>query len=411
MNQPDLSSVPLFAALPASAQNEISALLKPVSVPPGNVFIHEGDPGDSLCLILDGEIEIIKAEGTEDERLLRVQGPGTFVGEMSLFDRSGRRTATVRAKTQVQAATMTLADFDALLRHQPDLAIEVLRVLSLRLRDADNATIRDLHQKNLQLEQAYAALQAAQAQLVDKAKLEHELAMAREIQQSILPQALPLLPGYQFGTLMAPVRAVGGDFYDFIPLSSGTLGIVVADISDKGLPAAIFMALTRSLVRAEALRGVFPAEVLRRVNRHLLDMNDAGMFVTVLYGILHARTGQFLYARAGHELPVVISPAGETLAIPADSGQILGLLPEPNLDEEAISLAKGGKLVLYTDGVTDSMNVEGEPFGRDRLAEIIQKQGGAAAQVVCDRVMESLAAYQGATAQFDDCTMVVVSAV
>ncbi len=411
MSLPDLSHVPLFAALPASAQREIAAMLKHVSVPPGSVFIHEGDPGDSLCLILDGEIEVIKAEGTGDERLLRVQGPGTFVGEMSLFDRTGRRTATVRAKTQVQAATMTLADFDALLRRQPDLAIEVMRVMSLRLRDADNATIRDLHQKNVQLEQAYAALQAAQAQLVDKAKLEHELAMAREIQQSILPQALPLLPGYQFGTLMAPVRAVGGDFYDFIPLSSGTLGIVVADISDKGLPAAIFMALTRSLVRAEALRGVFPAEVLRRVNRHLLDMNDAGMFVTVLYGILHARTGQFLYARAGHELPVVISPSGEALAIPADSGQILGLLPEPNLDEEAISVSKGGKLVLYTDGVTDSMNVEGEPFGRDRLEEIIQKQGRASAQVVCDRVMEALAAHQGATAQFDDCTMVVVSAV
>ncbi len=411
MSLPDLSHVPLFAALPASAQREIAAMLKHVSVPPGSVFIHEGDPGDSLCLILDGEIEVIKAEGTGDERLLRVQGPGTFVGEMSLFDRTGRRTATVRAKTQVQAATMTLADFDTLLRRQPDLAIEVMQVLSLRLRDADNATIRDLHQKNVQLEQAYAALQAAQAQLVDKAKLEHELAMAREIQQSILPQALPLLPGYQFGTLMAPVRAVGGDFYDFIPLSSGTLGIVVADISDKGLPAAIFMALTRSLVRAEALRGVFPSEVLRRVNRHLLDMNDAGMFVTVLYGILHARTGQFLYARAGHELPVVISPSGEALAIPADSGQILGLLPEPNLDEEAISVSKGGKLVLYTDGVTDSMNVEGEPFGRDRLAEIIQKQGGASAQVVCDRVMEALAAHQGAAAQFDDCTMVVVSAV
>lgn len=407
----DISFVPLFASLPAVAQQEIAALLRPISVAPGAILIREGDPGDSFCVVLDGEIEVIKALGTEDERLLRVQGRGSFVGEMSLFERSGRRTATVRAKTAVTVATLTLADFDALLHRQPVLGYELVRVMSLRLRDADNATIHDLHQKNQQLEQAYAALQAAQAQLVDKAKLEHELQMARSIQQSILPQQLPSLSGYDFGAVMSPAQAVGGDFYDFIPLGSGSLGIVVADISDKGLPAAIFMALTRSLVRAEALRGVFPAEVLRRVNRHLLDMNDAGMFVTVLYGILHARTGQFLYARAGHELPIVVGPTGEVLAVAAESGQILGLLPDPTLDEEAISLPKGGKLVLYTDGVTDAMDGDGEAFGRERLNAIVARHAGASAQAVCDLMMEAVLAHEGAAAQFDDFTMVVTSAV
>lgn len=410
MNRLDISCVPLFAALPDAARNEIAAGLRPVSLPPGGILIHEGDPGDSFYIILEGEIEIIKALGSDDERLLRVQGRGSFVGEMSLFERNGRRTATVRARTAVEAATMTLADFDALLHRQPALAYEVMRVMSLRLRDADNATIRDLHQKNLQLEQAYAALQSAQVQLIDKAKLEHELQMARAIQQSILPQRLPELPGYDFGALIAPAQAVGGDLYDFIPLGSGSLGIVVADISDKGLPAAIFMALTRSLVRAEALRGVFPAEVLRRVNRHLLEMNDAGMFVTVLYGILHARTGQFLYARAGHELPLVVGPGGDLLAVPTESGQILGLLPDLLLDEEAISLPKGGKLVLYTDGVTDTMNDEGEPFGRQRLSAAVAVHVAAAAQAVCDGVMEAVCSHQGAAAQFDDLTMVVVAA-
>lgn len=407
----DITCVPLFASLPADAQQEIAASLRQISLAPGAILIGEGDPGDSFCIILEGEIEVIKAAGTEDERLLRVQGAGSFVGEMSLFERKGRRTATVRARTNVEAAAMMLADFDALLHRQPALAYEVMRVMSLRLRDADNATIRDLHQKNQQLEQAYAALQEAQAQLVDKAKLEHELQMARAIQQSILPQQLPDLPGYDFGALIAPAQAVGGDFYDFIPLGSGSLGIVVADISDKGLPAAIFMALTRSLVRAEALRGVFPAEVLRRVNRHLLDMNDAGMFVTVLYGILHARTGQFLYARAGHELPVVAGPTGDILAVPSESGQILGLLPDPVLDEEAISLPKGGKLVLFTDGVTDAMDEEGEAFGRERLCATVAVHAAGPAQAVCDGVMQAVLLHQGAAAQFDDFTMVVASAI
>jgi sigma-B regulation protein RsbU (phosphoserine phosphatase) len=210
--------------------------------------------------------------------------------------------------------------------------------------------------------------------------------------------------------MMAPARAVGGDFFDFIPLSRDDLGIVVADVSDKGMSAAIFMALTRSLVRAEASRGVFPAEVLRRINHHLLDMNQAEMFVTVLYGILHGQNGEFLYARAGHELPILLDAAGEAVAIPHGRGQLLGLLPDVDLDEQMITVPQGGRLLFCTDGVTDAVNAIDEQFGLQRLLAAAQQIPGQSAQSLCDHLQATLLAFQGDAVQFDDITLVVVQA-
>ncbi len=232
--------------------------------------------------------------------------------------------------------------------------------------------------------------------------------LAHELQQSILPQEMPSLPGYSFAAMMTPARAVGGDFFDFIPLGHEDLGIVVADVSDKGMPAAIFMALTRSLVRAEASRGVFPAAVLRRVNHHLLDMNQAGMFVTVLYGILHSKTGEFLYARAGHELPIVLDDAGHAIATPHGCGQLLGLLTDPALDEQVITVPPAGRLLLCTDGVADAANAAGEQFGQQRLLAAARRASVHSAQSLRDELQAALLAFQGGAAQFDDITLVVV---
>ena len=406
--QPD--QIPLLASLPAAEQAELVSCLRPATLPPGALLFREGDPGDSFYAIVAGEVEVIKALGTEDERLLRVQGPGKFLGELSLLEVDGRRTASVRARTPLTLLAMSRADFNALLLRRPALAVEVLRVISRRLREADAATIRDLHSKNVELARAYEDLQAAQAQIVEKERLEHELQLASELQQSILPQQMPALPGYSFAAIMAPARAVGGDFFDFIPLSREDLGIVIADVSDKGMPAALFMALTRSLVRAEASRGVFPAKVLRRVNQHLLDMNEAGMFVTVLYGILHSKSGEFLYARAGHELPILLDGAGQVIPVPHGCGQLLGLLPDPELDEQTIIVPPGGRLLLCTDGVTDAANPAGEQFGLERLLATIRRTPADTAQILCNQVQAAEQAFQGDAMQFDDITLVVVQA-
>src|SRR5262249_45391430 len=159
-----------------------------------------------------------------------------------------------------------------------------------------------------------------------------------------------------------------------IPLGADALGIVVGDVSDKGVPAAIFMALTSSLLHAEAVRADSPHEALQNVNRLLLDMNDTGMFVTMLYGVLNRTTRELTYVGAGHELPILFDANGERVQLAYGRGQPLGLLAAPLLDEQSVTIPTGGTLLLYTDGVTEAMDVQGAQFGLERLREAMRLQ-------------------------------------
>ncbi|HSH40200.1 MAG TPA: cyclic nucleotide-binding domain-containing protein, partial [Chthoniobacterales bacterium] len=275
MHEPPLRRVPLFASLPNEELERLGAMLRQLELPANTLVFREGDAGNTVLIILDGQLEVINAHGTADERLLALRWAGEFVGEMSLLNAEGRRTASVRACTAARLVELTRVDFDGLLRRHPAVAYDLARVLSSHVQAANTATIRDLQQKNSQLAQAYAELQAAHVQIVEKEALERELDVARQIQQSMLPRTMPRVAGFDFGALMVPARSVGGDFFDFIALGPDTIGVVIGDVSGKGVPAALFMALTRSLMRAEAGRAGSPAEALRNVNRHLLDMNDA----------------------------------------------------------------------------------------------------------------------------------------
>jgi len=303
---------------------------------------------------------------------------------------------------------MTRADFEALLHRQPELAYKIVRVLSLRLEQHQNRTIRDLQEKNLQLTQAYEQLKGAQAHLIEKEKMERELEVARGIQQSMVPRKLPHLPGFDFGARMVPARAVGGDFFDFIPLSESTLGIVIGDVSDKGVPAALFMALTSNLLRAEARRAGSVSDALRHVHRQLLEINDAGMFVSLLYGVLNGSTREFRYARAGHELPLLCDARGELVGMSYADGQPLGAMDGILLDEQTVVLPSGSTLLLYTDGVTDVMDAQGNQFSLERLGQALSVQRGAPAQALCDALLEMTAAFRAATPQYDDITLVAV---
>jgi CRP-like cAMP-binding protein len=158
-----INQMELFESLPAGEKTELAALLRRVDLPQGALLFSEGDSGDSFCTVVDGQVEILKALGTEDERLLWVQGPGTFLGELSLLEPEATRTASVRARIPATLLVMSRADFQGLLQRRPMLAVKVLRVLSRRLREADAATIRDMHAKNVELAQAYQDLKAAQA--------------------------------------------------------------------------------------------------------------------------------------------------------------------------------------------------------------------------------------------------------
>jgi sigma-B regulation protein RsbU (phosphoserine phosphatase) len=303
---------------------------------------------------------------------------------------------------------MTREDFDRLLQRRPPLAFHIARVLGARLREADHLTIRDLQEKNRQLDQAYRDLQAAQAHLIEKEKLEHELSLAREIQRSMLPRSIPTLEGFELGACMTPAKAVGGDFFDFIPLGGDRVGIAVGDVSGKGVPAALFMAMARSLLRAEAHKNASPADVLRRVNHHLMDLNEGEMFVTVLYGVLDGRTGCFGYARAGHEFPVMCDDLGRVLPLPRGKGQALGIFDAVVADEQKIHIAAGSTLLLYSDGLTDAVNADNECFGIAQVHRSLPGMRREPAQAVCDRFIEMVAGHQGNAARFDDVTVVVI---
>jgi sigma-B regulation protein RsbU (phosphoserine phosphatase) len=284
----------------------------------------------------------------------------------------------------------------------------MVRVLSSRLRESDLKMIADLQRKNEELARAYRELKEAQAALVEKERLEHELELAREIQQSILPKVFPQVPGLSCAASSRPARQVGGDFYDVFPLSEGCVGLVMADVSDKGMPAALFMALTRSLIRAEGQRLASPRETLLRVNQLLLEMSQTGLFVTVFYGVLDLKQKTLCYVRAGHDYPLVFrSETGECRFL-GGSGIVLGLLDGIDLEEVTVDLGPGDVLTLYTDGVTEAHAPTGELFGDERLRDALCGAGQRGAQAVCDSILAQVDRFQAGAKQHDDTALLVV---
>jgi sigma-B regulation protein RsbU (phosphoserine phosphatase) len=239
-------------------------------------------------------------------------------------------------------------------------------------------------------------------------RLEREMEIARKTQQSILPVHLPEHPGYDFGALMIPARAVGGDFYEFITLDRDRLGVVIGDVADKGLPAALIMALTYSLVSVDALQMNSPTETLINVNRHLLNVNASGMFVTLLYGILDCGTGHFRYARAGHLPPVVLKAHGQPVDIPVDRGQPLGLFEDIELDEQEFTIPPGGMALLFSDGLSEASDSLGDEFGDQRLSEVLSENQEKNAQAVCEQLWLAVQIHSGDAILQDDFTTMVL---
>jgi phosphoserine phosphatase RsbU/P len=221
----------------------------------------------------------------------------------------------------------------------------------------------------------------------------------------MLPAALPRLAGVEIGARMVPARSVGGDFYDVIMLGPDRLGIAIGDVSGKGVPAALFMALTSSLLRAEAMRGTAPYDVLQHINRQIRGRNARGMFVTVLYGVLDIPARELTFVRAGHDLPLVWDATGRPRPLTLGCGQPLGLFPQPMLDLQRIALAPGDLLLMYTDGVSEARDPNAQFFGLEGIQRVVQSRQTAPAQALCDHLTAVLAAYHGSAPQSDDLTV------
>lgn len=403
--------VPLLRDLPRSELDHLASTLQIVTLQAGEVLFREDEKGESLFIVLEGELEVLLGFGKPDEKVMAVLGPGEFIGEMSLLIPGRARTASIRATGVARLWMMNRADFDALLLRQPKLADTMVRTLTRRLDATNSSAFRELQEKNHQLQKAYDELKAAHAQIIEKERLERELQVAAEIQLSILPQELPKAPGYNFGARMVPARIVGGDLYDVFPLDNGRMGVLIGDVADKGIPAAIFMARTHALIMVEACHGGSPGEILQRANRHLINLQQSDQFVTVLFGILDYRNGILDLVRAGHELPLLVSANGRVESFPHSPGQPIGILDNPRMDEQKIILPAGATLLFFTDGVTDSANPQGEQFGHERLNKTLAALAGRSGQETCDLLLETIQRYQADASQADDITMVAIHSV
>jgi serine phosphatase RsbU (regulator of sigma subunit) len=378
------------------------------SFQPGQIIFQEGSTGRELYLIVEGTIEVVKGHGA-DEMVLARHGPGDFFGEMSFIE-DNPRFATIRALEPTRLLEFSEQNLRSVLLRQPQLLYGMVQELSARLRRADMQMIADLQRKNRDLTQAYRELQEAQAALVEKERLECELELARELQQSILPHEFPDLKEFSFAARSRPARQVGGDFYDVIPLSGGRVGLIMADVSDKGMSAALYMALTRSLIHAEAKRSSSPRKVLLSVHRLLLDMSQADMFVTVFYGVLDPAQSNLRYARAGHDRPLLFSPTTGEWRFLTGKGTALGFVEEVSLEEVGVDLRPGDLLIFYTDGITDANSPAGEFFGSERLRKTVCAAGGLGADDMCDHIFEHVDQFQTGAVQHDDMALLVVKA-
>ncbi|MEJ2352571.1 MAG: SpoIIE family protein phosphatase [Anaerolineales bacterium] len=250
---------------------------------------------------------------------------------------------------------------------------------------------------------------------VEKGRMERELQMAYKIQAGLLPRSMPEVPGWDFAARWKPAREVAGDFYDFIPLEEGRLGLVIADVTDKGMPAALFMAFTRSIIRASLDRAVQPVEAIRQANRLICRESSYGFFVTLFYAQFEPDSAEVTYVSAGHnpQLRYLDTSARslERASAPVFqlgyTGMPLGIEEETPYEQRHITCAPGDCLLLYTDGVTDAVNDEEEHYSLARLQSFGRDNHRASPQEIITNLDSELLNFVGDTPQFDDITVVI----
>ena len=238
--------------------------------------------------------------------------------------------------------------------------------------------------------------------------LQSELDVANSMQQSILPKQFPKNDQYELYGSMAPARNVGGDFFDIIRLEHGRLGMAIADVSDKGIPAALFMMSSRTLLKGAALGDEDPGTVVTVVNDQLQDGNEANMFVTLFYAVYDPETGLVRYANGGHNPPLIVHKDGSSTILPLTGGVALGVAPQFEFSTDQVRLEPGEALVMYTDGVSEAEDLDNEEFGMDRLLEVFAGATLESARVANDAVFAAVRQFAGDRSQSDDITCLVL---
>jgi serine phosphatase RsbU (regulator of sigma subunit) len=384
---PDLSCEALlehFTALPASVQT-----LAVVSEGKALGVVTRSEVVDRFSRLYFREIYGKKP-------LLELMNPRPLMVEESLsLDELGRLVAGVDQATRVDAFVINSQD-----RY---VGMGTVQALLRELTERKQALLAAA------LERATAKLLVAQAELLEKQRLQQELDIAQEIQTALLPRQVPVLPGYTLRSYYHPAAQVGGDYYDFLALDGASLGLVVADVAGKGVPGSLGMAMARSVLRSQAGARIGPVDTLRRTNATLLPDLRSGMFITMAYGVLNLANHQLRYASAGHNPALHFRP-GKGMQWLAPQGMALGLAAGGQylLEERAVALEPGDLVLLYTDGVTEALDRNGEEYGETRLAASFLKHGSAGPDAAMVGLLADLAAFTLEAAQADDITLVLL---
>ena len=246
----------------------------------------------------------------------------------------------------------------------------------------------------------------------EKKRLDHDLEIARDIQRILLPSEAPAIDGFQISGINVPARQVSGDYFDYIRVDDERLGVAIADVSGKGVPASLIMAICRSVLRAEAARNPSPADVLRRVNRQLYPDIKEDMFISMAYLILDHHRDSITLARAGHDAPLLYKQQSQTVTPVKSPGMVVGIDSGNVFDrltvDFAISLERDDCLVLYTDGVTETLNAEEDEFGLDRVIQAVRARANDGAQAIVKKIIQDVRDFTGSLPQNDDITLIAI---
>jgi len=243
------------------------------------------------------------------------------------------------------------------------------------------------------------------AQLERKKK---ELEIAHQIQESFLPHTIPLIENYQLAATSIPAQEVGGDFYDFIPISSEQTGLTIGDVSGKGIPAALFMAFSRTLLRAKACRNPGVGRMIESVNNFINEEPHSDMFVTLFYSVLNHKQNKLNFVNAGHNPPLLLRRESDEIIRLSTGGVVLGAMKGLKMAEKTVDLEEGDLLVLYTDGVTEAVNKQEEQFGEGRLIKLIEKNHELSPEDLKNKIIDQVYDFASGTKQADDITLMIL---
>jgi sigma-B regulation protein RsbU (phosphoserine phosphatase) len=269
-------------------------------------------------------------------------------------------------------------------------------------------TSTDARLLSLFANQAAAAIETARlhGEAIEKERIERELELAAAIQREILPRSLPSIPGLELAAANVPTRQVGGDYYDLFPLSEGRLGFLVADVSGKGVPAALLVSTVHSAVHLQIDEAKTISDLVARIDRHLRRFAATRKFLTLFFGVIEPDTGRLRYVSAGHN-PALVARANGRLDRLDSTGIPVGMLPGASWREETVELQSGDLLCVYTDGVTEAVNERDEEFGLERLSEIVGRGARRPVRELCDSILSSVADFAQGVPQYDDQTLLL----